>query len=97
MKTDFKHTPGKWQIANIGGIIQIESPDAVVCRMVNQGASVKPLEQEKSDAKLIAAAPELLEALLILLDEDAPELGFRSLSASERIKRAKAAIKKATE
>lgn len=61
MKDQPKHTPGPWKVTrnNTG----VRSVDAHVCRvwMLRNGHGV-------ANARLIAAAPDLLEALKILSD-----------------------------
>ena len=61
MKDQPKHTPGPWKATrnNIG----VRSIDAPVCRvwMLRSGQGV-------ANARLIAAAPDLLEALKMMLE-----------------------------
>jgi len=93
-----KHTPGPWTakhtpessnqeyVVMAGPRWQIASVDFV-------GNSVT----EKANARLIAAAPALLEALRALLDEaEQFAKAIPPYSSSEAIASARAAIKKAT-
>lgn len=111
------HTPGPWRLSNIndgghlGAEVEIDSDHhiglaTVVWRMENEGRSTR-LE---ANARLIAAAPELLEALeeIIetqnLLDSDAAEVLAEyegvscmreAVSRSRAVLKAYAAVKKA--
>lgn len=62
-----KHTPGPWLVSTDGlrvvGLTEaIESPFPVVVNCTS-GYDVMPYAEAKANAKLIAAAPDLLEAL----------------------------------
>jgi hypothetical protein len=62
-----KHTPGPWYRSINGGTIRQESSDLVVA-MIDDGGHVSerdliPTGQCEANAHLIAAAPDLLEAL----------------------------------
>ncbi|WP_022705464.1 hypothetical protein [Pseudorhodobacter ferrugineus] len=90
--TDAKHTPGPWTVD--GKYVQCSKDVAqsvgkrgitvADCRVVNGN----------NDAHLIAAAPDLLEALVLLLqvNDGVPMMG---IEASRRIEFARAAIAKA--
>ena len=54
--SDTKHTPGPWHVTENDGEYSINWPDCV---------GIKPFKDErrKANAYLIAAAPEMLEAL----------------------------------
>ncbi|MDO4708233.1 MAG: hypothetical protein Q4B94_00150 [Pseudomonadota bacterium] len=86
-----KHTPGPWSARDI---YVRDKNDTIVALMGDE------VEQSLADARLIAAAPELLEALkeLVAWDlESLPEevsLGYSGIE--QDIARAKAAIVKAT-
>jgi len=57
---DFKGTPGPWYFSNEGTLkIRAEEDDEVICSY----AGYEYFEKEYANSKLIAAAPELLEAL----------------------------------
>lgn len=100
MKT-FKGTPGPWfehregfstvyiEARIGGGIIQ----EVAACGPCDKGS-----EQQSANAKLIAAAPELLEALQELISgyEDREQSGmFDMLVTGDLIEKANAAINKA--
>lgn len=87
-----KHTPGPWrQGGGYDGIIGILAPEdgdgasKVVCDVFER-------DEQQANAKLIAAAPDLLEALVALLA--AKDLGAHEFNA---IDLAEAAIAKATQ
>lgn len=59
--TTFTHTPGPWHIAthgasDTGNMLIKPMPGMVVCE-------IEPLDEALANARLIAAAPELFEAL----------------------------------
>ena len=68
-ETPAQHTPGPWAFVNEGrsGYIRTEAPGLPICRFLGPPESgniiaAGPLsEQQKSNARLIAAAPTLLE------------------------------------
>lgn len=90
-----KHTAGPWELIEFGGP-QIGNPETgeAICTM--WGSRNDPKDPIEANARLIAAAPELLEALRLALEY------FNSaqaqLSASGQVARdaARAAIAKAT-
>jgi hypothetical protein len=104
MKTDFKHTPGPWKIRFMGsGAIEdgffVEAKNnnkpelgyGIEIMMEDAGDhNGYPLEQRLADAKLIAAAPELLEALQNLINKNPMHEGYHQaiLKASDVIKKA---------
>lgn len=52
-----EHTPGPWAVSNQWGATQVGPPSGSVAVVtINQG-----VEQAQANARLIAAAPELLE------------------------------------
>lgn len=80
-----KHTPGPW--ASVGTTVQAESIRGADC----QDAELSQ-EQHRANARLIAAAPELLEALENVLNriaelEDAK--GFRHDKHDEKLTNAR--------
>src|SRR5690606_38771653 len=93
----FKHTPGPWEASD--DVILCAAPDMAI-------GSVFPCDRDKSaygtgftygevtkaNARLIAAAPELLEALQLLLDAE-----YSDLVTIDELGRAEAAIAKATQ
>lgn len=62
-----RHTPGPWEDNNAGLIYgQVSGDDdeaPFVCDVCNEPGSGEYTEQEKANAALIAAAPDLLQAL----------------------------------
>ena len=64
--TQFKHTPGPWEILNWDGCFEIVCGENLnpltVCVIENRHRDIYCINPE-ANAKLIAAAPELLEAL----------------------------------
>jgi hypothetical protein len=91
-----KHTPGPWQLSKSG---------EVVYAGVLSVATTHGHHNPKANAKLIAAAPDLLEALQWLMDY--PEKDLQQWASDSQpvvmtftavhIAKARAAIKKATE
>ena len=65
MKTKkFEGKTGEWRIAELLDTIYIVSNDTYICEIM----SVTDSLQEKANAKLIAASPELLEYCQLLLE-----------------------------
>lgn len=79
-----KHTPGPWR-ATLKTVTAPETEDRLALEVRIHGGNV---DDNRANARLIAAAPELLEALVELLAE------VEGCGASE--KKARAAIAKAT-
>ena len=98
LETKLKHTPGPWQLYTIDGVPRRQclmvgggrGGDLVVARMRTDYAAAT-LETLEANARLIAAAPDLLDALMkatILLkhacdDADALESQFAVETADE--------------
>ena len=89
-----KHTPGPWNIdEKLEGQTCITSKqhdsfaEPIICRVFD--SSHVPLHEQEANARLIAAAPELLEALLALLP-GAEAMGWST-------EKARVAINKATQ
>lgn len=57
--SNFKGTTGRWFVDNDGDVSSDER-----CEIVAGVAGCEPSEEDKANARLIAAAPELLEACL---------------------------------
>lgn len=70
MKTEFKGTPGPWE-RDVRDIYPAESDYEIAIVYDGKDTSILNLDKEvaEANARLIAAAPELLEALL----KDDPE------------------------
>lgn len=92
-----QHTPGPW------AIVEDRSPSSL--EVFGGGAAIAELwrradvVKEKADARLIAAAPDLLEALQMGVSETLDYIQRNHLSGAENnhwIAQAKAAIAKAT-
>lgn len=61
-----KHTPGAWEVISGHNFITIVAADnkpPVVCRIKNEVTPQKLTGEDHANARLIAAAPDLLEAL----------------------------------
>lgn len=89
MTTKAKHTPGPWRR---NGHTSIESKDRWIASTDSGG--VKGFSEDVANAHLIAAAPELLEALKAAL----PHLQWANIHGSrcdEQIAQTQAAIAKA--
>lgn len=98
-----KPTPGPWEIYRDSGLnIFISQPSSVANRIPGYYAEVRRFtpddRQVEANARLIAAAPDLLEALqevMSWIDNWDPDFTFDNEWAGTEIK-ARAAIKKAT-
>lgn len=97
-----KHTPGPW-FANGEFIGTIESDSQTVAYVSShRNRKLRPLDEEAANARLIAAGPELLEALRALVDRDFTYFDGAVIGAATKITRdevlaARAAIAKATQ
>ena len=61
-----KHTPGPWTYDRSGYSLYVNSGRELVTALSMDG---KRLETSEANARLIAAAPDLLDALLMVLDD----------------------------
>jgi hypothetical protein len=68
MKIEFKGTKGEWKIDESGFLVSEESKDVFAISKIFNSSFISDAEF-KANAKLIAAAPELLEALQSLMKE----------------------------
>jgi hypothetical protein len=103
MNNETKHTPGPWEVEglawrgktvlNIRAALRFE-----ICRMTDSNGLAASFSEQRANAALIAAAPEILEALkLSPLDlHKADERGACLCSQCEFRRAARAAIAKAT-
>jgi predicted nucleotidyltransferase len=85
-----KHTPGPWQAVEYGGYFMLQTTE-----FYSDIDDVLDREKDKNaehNAKLAAASPELLEALIDLLDAQSLKKPL-----IDSIEKAQIAIKKATE
>lgn len=93
-----KHTPGPWKTRNgfQDGSIEIFRPNKAIKKPFypTEIAVVEAEEKEgKANARLIAAAPELLEALMAVLrwiDDNCETTGFEAVEAQADAALAKA-------
>ena len=102
-----KHTPGPWFVAyNYGHMTGVRAKNEDIGRWVAQAwcqtsqptsadAHARQVEQNEANARLIAAAPELLEALQAC-EMRLTHLAQDSHPVIEELKQARAAIAKAT-
>jgi len=76
---ELKHTPGPWRVSNSNGMICVSAPKGhphqSLCAVGYETAKTYPEEVQRglradteANARLIAAAPELLEALTLLVE-----------------------------
>ena len=89
-----KHTPGPWVVLNAGATVSrygyADSAETIA------DVRHKPDGESAANAALIAAAPELLEALRGMIDYAASEIGIEPEEAvGGHFKAARAAIAKA--
>ena len=101
-----KHTPGPWTFGppwmldqGYGmWIVSCNSPDRHRCNVLIQGVAVNhlPAAEAEANAHLIAAAPELMDALEGIANATASSDGFDPFKAAERFQAiARAALAKA--
>ena len=95
------HTPGPWKIGNgtKANIISLRTYDTVARCEVEFGGSVSVPETITANARLIAAAPDLLEALTMFveyLDADDQDDTAKGIAKDIAETKARAAIAKAT-
>lgn len=99
MKHNFKHTPGDWTVNGPYHIVA-STPQGDPPIIVAQIISLRNgrIEEKDANARLIAAAPELLEALemlLVITNSRGESLGLDD--GGPVLDRARAAIAKATQ
>lgn len=88
-----KHTKGEWKARNNDNYCLVYSELHGGITLCNHEGKHK--EEHEANAKLIAAAPDLLEALQDLVSDYEFAGDYRNMGAL--VSKAKAAIKKATE
>ena len=91
-----KHTPGPWHVGfKPGPIVYSEQGEQVA----NLFEPLIDAKENKTNARLIAASPELLDALLLIVDTGFPvedEYGYEHWAISEKQRAiARSAIAKA--
>jgi hypothetical protein len=93
--TNAKHTPGPWTISAVCTDEIIGEGGILVARAIQYGHDIIISHEERfSNARLIAAAPDLLEALIWALDA-LENLGITIEEMPETIIKARLAISKA--
>ncbi|KAB2888967.1 MAG: hypothetical protein F9K35_19975 [Burkholderiaceae bacterium] len=92
-----KHTPGPWELRNefgMQGLVYPAGAESPVAAVTGYYARCK---QSEPNARLIAAAPELLEALASLCIQHSEADLREDPDLHAAVKRARAAIAKATQ
>lgn len=90
---DSKHTPGPWKPEKVYGNWDVYDAEENLVATIH-GAEA---HQQKPNVRLIAAAPDMLEALKGLYETGAPEgLALTANDLHRRFEAARAAIAKAT-
>ena len=89
-----KHTPGPWE-TNGYGIETVSSPCFVIGKAYAGLHAAPNLKIAEANALLMAAAPDLLEALQELLSLCDRQRDFNDDGDGRALERARAAIKKA--
>jgi len=84
-----KHTPGPWYA--IGRMVEVGDDDhADICStnpdLFGQGHRAPPIEEQQANARLIAAAPDLLEALEAMVEHFATPTSERSAASYGKTK-----------
>ena len=97
--TEQKHTPGPWIVAT-----ELRQDDEIICDMLNEQGYVvitkgQKLANWRDDAKLIAAAPKMLAALIKLHDslKQLNDCGDVGQMVADYVDIAQAAIAEATQ
>jgi len=95
-----KHTPGPWRLEvvedrSIRHLCPVDADDLSILTIVHQDETPFAAVYNEDDARLIAAAPELLEALQTIMAIDA-HCSLTECEADAIKSRARAAIAKAT-
>jgi hypothetical protein len=102
--TDVKHTPGPWEFgpgyAPGDSTFELFAPGGrqviAQCSYENMWLSTYDGETDAANARLIASAPDLLEALKRMVEIDDDEVVMDTDSVKERLSAARAAIARAT-
>ena len=88
-----KHTPGPWHAHHDHGWLVVESDNGDMYIKIEKGSAAT---RRIADARLIAAAPDLLAALQVLLRNYAAVHDIGDVEMQPAIYQASAAIAKAT-
>lgn len=88
-KTKTQHTPGPWRHTNRGSVIGADNCAVVSCQ------DCRLTDEAVANARLIAAAPDLLAALIDLVERCDGEEGIRADGSNIETMRAHAAISRA--
>lgn len=85
--TQFKGTPGPWRVSEKrGDLIDIRhennEPGAMSLNLAQVVARQSWLKEAEANARLIAAAPELLEALQLMLDSQVLPVWHQSIACA---------------
>jgi len=78
-----KHTPSPW--INIGAEIRHKNTSLILANVYNHLVINQPIEERMANAKLMAAAPELLELLIQMADYYIHEKSIESEEWTEMI------------
>jgi hypothetical protein len=92
---DLKHTKGNWEFNGHRQVVFQDAERYKDCDLWDVQYDDK--EEMIANAKLIAAAPELLEALIIMLEDNNYDLDHPIEEYSQRTQKVIRAFKKATE
>jgi hypothetical protein len=102
--SESKHTPGPWRVDESGKTVSSDAvTDIAILNMANPrygwgGSDVSGASYRAANARLIAAAPELLESLILMVrthDEPAESM-LQEMREQKWLEQARAAIAKAT-
>jgi hypothetical protein len=97
-----KHTPGPWHVQPIGSerYVEAQGPKMICDMQRNEASNPIELAEIDANAKLIAATPDLLEALqaMLLIGEHTDLMQGMRIDAlfPKRFEAARAAIERAT-
>lgn len=90
-----KHTPGPWEVRKNEPWV-IAKAYGNMKSVVHLNLPIEQSEEQRANARLIAAAPDLLEALELMLDRFRDTEGSHGQWEEEATENARAAIAKAT-
>jgi methionine synthase II (cobalamin-independent) len=94
---NLKHTKGEWEVDGHSIFPKGKGYSiALVSNISIVNSKHKPLEETEANAKLIASAPELLEALIEYVNLDTGNISALKTTPQQRKEKAINAINKAT-